>query len=217
MAYTLLDLQTSIQDDLKDSSFSASRITRYLNAAQLVIFNTHVFKFCETAVTGALTVGEYTFDQQSNHQATIGGVLVDPETDTRRFILNEETFLSTRDFFERFPDPSTETDQLPAWWTEFGDQVYFNCPVDEAYLFTQRYYKVPTALASSADVPSVPSAFRELLELYSLFRAEKYRGNHDVAATYKQEFEDGLESMVLRYSTNQVAPHVMRQTRTRVE
>lgn len=218
MAYNLLDLQSAVIDDLKDPAFSSSRVIRYLNRAQLAIFNTHTFRFTEKAVSGPLTVGEYTYDQQSDHQATIGGVLVDPVDDTLRYTLTDDlTYLPHREFFEQFPDPSTETASRPTYWTEFGDQIYFNCPVDKAYVFTQRYFRVPTELTAPTDVPDAPAAFRELLELYALYRSEKYRQNHDVAATYKQDFEDGLESMALRFSSvTAVAPTTMRQTRVRV-
>ncbi len=216
MAYTVLDLQTAVQDDLKDSSFSTTRILRYLNYGQLAIFNTHMFKFCEKAVTGPLTIGEYTYDQQADHQATIGGVVIDGTSTNVRFYLDEDTYMPHRDFFEQYPDPSLETANLPVAWTEFDDQVYFNCPVDKAYNFTQRYFKFPAALVDATDVPTVPQSFRELLELYAAYRAEKYRGNHDVAATYKQDFEDGLENMVLRYANpTQVAPARMKPYRTR--
>jgi hypothetical protein len=217
VAYTLLDLQTSIQDDLKDASFSTARITRYLNYAQRAIFNTHLFKFCEKAVSGALTVGVSTFEQQDDHQATIGGVIISPTVSTDYVILDEDNYLAHRDFFARFPNHASLTNGRPSSWTEFGDQVYFDRPVDLTYTFLQRYYRIPTALSSSGDVPDLPEVFRELLELYAVYRAEKYRGNHDVAATFKQEYEDGLEAMAMRYSpVTAVAATRLRQRRVRV-
>lgn len=218
MDYTLLDLTTSVQDDLKDTSFSATRIKRYLNYGQLAIFNTHYFRFTEKSVVGDLTIGAYTFSQQSDHQATIGGVVVDPSDSNRRVVIDENNYLPHREFFEEFPDPSAEDAGMPSYWTEFGDQIYFDKPMDKTYTFRQRYYRTPTDMTISSSVPDVPQSFRELLELYADYRGEKYRGNHDVAATYKQEFEDGLEAMNLRYAeVTQVAPVQMRNMRTRIE
>lgn len=77
MAYTLSDISQAVLDDLKDPGFSLTRIDRYVNRGQYAIFNTHMFRFCEKMVSGALTVGKYSYDQQADHQATIGGVLVD--------------------------------------------------------------------------------------------------------------------------------------------
>lgn len=206
MSYNLTDLQAAVIDDLKDSSFSTARITRYLNRGQAVIFNTHMFRFTEKMVSGTLTVGEYAYDQQSDHQATIGGVLISP-TNNNVFVLDDKSYLGHRQFFERYTDPSIHSNGMPSCWTEYGNEIIFNCPVDKAYTFKQRYYRNATELTSTSPTatPDTPESFRELLEFYALFRAEKYRGNHDVAATYKQEFDDGLESMVLRFAEGQQA------------
>jgi hypothetical protein len=218
VAYDLLDLTSSVQDDLKDPSFSTSRIKRYLNAGQRLIFNTHSFSFCHKSIVGDLTVGEYTYDQQSDHQATIAGSVIDADNTGNRFLLNEETYVPYRNFFDLYPDPNLNTDSMPSAWTEFGDQVYFDCPVDIAYSFTQRYYRIPTDMDGEADVPDVPQAFRELLELYADYRSEKYRGNHDIAATYKQDFEDGLELMTLRYlPATEVGFTTLKNARVRTE
>lgn len=218
MAYNVQDLILSVQDDLKDPAFSPSRITRYLTYGQNLIFNTHMFKFCEKSVVGTLTVNSYAYDQQLDHQATLGGVVVDPSNSGNRFIIDGDSYLDHRSFFERYPDPLSEQAALPSAWSEFGNEIIFNCPADKAYMFRQRYYRMPSALSTGTDVPDVPVAFRELLELYADFRSEKYRGNHDVAGTYKQEFEDGLENMVLRYGeVQQAGPSIVSSDRMRVE
>jgi hypothetical protein len=217
LAYTVLDLTSAVQDDLKDPSFSSSRILRYLNYGQKLVFNTHAFRFCEEAVSGDLTVGEHSYQQQTNHQSTIGGALLDPDDFSVVMHLDETTYLPHRDFFDQYPSPEDNDNARPSAWTEYGDEIFFNCPVDEAYIFRQRYYRYPAELTSDSDVPTVPLPFRELLEQYAIYRGEKYRGNHDFAATYKQDFEDGLEAMVMRYSApTQVAPARVRQRRTKI-
>lgn len=200
MAYNLLDLQTAVLDDLKDPSFSATRILRYLNYGQLAIFNTHLFKFCEKSVTQTLTIGIFTVAPQSDQQAMIGGTLIDPTNTTFRIILNKDNYLPHRDYFEQYPDPTIYANAPPTVWTEFGGTLYFDRKLDKAYTFTQRYYKIPASLANPTDVPSVPEPFREVLEYYARSRAEEYRGNNDIAAVYMQKYEDGLESMTIRYS-----------------
>jgi hypothetical protein len=216
LPYNVLDLQTAVQDDLKDSSFNATRILRYLNYGQLAIFNTHLFKFCEKAVTQTLVVGTFTLTPQSDQQQIIGGTLIDPTNTTYRIILNKDNYLPPRDYFEQYPDPTIYANAPPTVWTEYGSTLYFDRKLDKAYSFTVRYYKTPVALSSPTDVPSVPEAFRELLEAYADFRGEKFRGNHDIAAIYKQEFEDGLESMSLRYAPgSQAGPMTMGSARSR--
>ncbi len=199
MPYNVGDIAAAVQDDLGDASFSLTRIYRYIDRGQQHIFNTHMFRFSEKFVSGALTVGKYAFDQQPDHQATIGGALVDETIKSTVFLLSDETRLESGEFFERYPDPATNPVGVPAAWTEYGDELLFNCPVDKAYTLRQRYYCEAPELSSPAQVPVVPRSFRSLLEDYAKAKAEKYRGNHDVGATYMQDFEDGLETMNLRY------------------
>ena len=217
LAYTLLDLTSAVQDDLKDPSFSTTRIRRYLNYGQQVIFATHDFRFCEKSVSGVLTIGEYNYDQQPDHETTIGGVLVDPVHTTQYIILDEKNYLGHRDFFDKYPYPAAVANNSPTSWTEFGNQFFFNCPVSKAYTFVQRYNRIPTDMDTDTSVPDLPATFRELLELYADYRGEKYRGNHDVAATYLQAFEDGLEAKAIKYAaTTAMGPAIARQTRRRV-
>lgn len=216
MAYNLLSLQTAVQDDLGDTAFNTTRITRYLNYGQQAIFNTHMFRFCEKSVSGALTIGKYTYNQQDDHQSTIGGILYNPTSTSSQLVLDEDNYLAHREFFDRFPAPELQTNNMPSYWTEFGNQIYFNCPVDVAYTFKQRYFCVPVDI-TDVVAPTVPVSFRELLELYADFRSEKYRGNHDIAGTYKQAFDDELENMVLRYAeATQLGPVVMGSNRIRI-
>lgn len=218
MAYNLLDLQTAIADDLNDPSFSAGRLTRYINYAQSAIFNQRIFKFCEKAVSGALTIGSAQYNQQADHQSTIGGVLIDPGNTRRMFELNKDTYVPNREFFDRYPVPLNEPTSMPVAWTEYATQFYFNCPVDKAYSFNQRYYKTPTALTLPTDVPSVPEAFRELIESYATAKAEQYRGNFDVAKAKMESFDEGLEAMSLRFSPAiSVAPAKMAGATRRVQ
>lgn len=215
MAYTVSDLTSAVQDDLKDASFSTSRILRYLNRGQQLIFNTRYFKFSEASFAGTLNIGDYTIAQQDDHQATIGGALIDSDN-VVKFKFDENTYLPHREFFDLHPNPEDQDQAVPAHWTEYGELIYLSCPVDLAYDFKQRYYKFPAEMDDDADVPQVPQPFREALELYADYRSEKYRGNHDVAATYKQDFEDELEAMAQRYSgPTQVAPARVRQRRVR--
>jgi hypothetical protein len=217
LSYNLLDLTTSVQDDLKDTSFSSTRIRRYLNHGQRVVFGTHDFKFCEKTYSGSITTGDVTITQQADHENTILLTLVDPVTDTIWHQFDEENYLPYRDFFKQYPNSSAYDNGIPGHWTEFGNKVYFDRPVDKDYDLIHLYYRTATAMTADADVPDVPETFRELLELWADYRSEKYRGNHDVAATYKQEFEDELEGMTIKLSgTPGMGPTISRQTRRHV-
>lgn len=217
MAYNLLDLTTNVQDDLKDTSFSATRIRRYLNHGQRVIFATHDFKFCEALTSGTLTIADTTITLPATHENTIKLALFDPTDAKQWYEFDEDNFLNPRDFFNSYPQASAQDNNLPHYWTEYGGLLYLNLPVDKAYDYTIWYYRTATAMSSDTDVPDVPETFRELLEMWADYRAEKYRGNHDIAATYKQEFEDELENMAIKFSPGTgMGPTIARQTRRRV-
>ncbi|HJQ07997.1 MAG TPA: hypothetical protein VJ836_00785 [Candidatus Saccharimonadales bacterium] len=213
MAYNLLDLTTNVQDDLKDTSFSTTRIRRYLNHGQRVIFGTHDFRFTEKSYSGTMTAGDLSITQQTDHETTIRLTLADPSDATQVLIFNEDNFLSHRDFFANYPNVSAYSNNTPSRWTEFGNKIYFNTKVDKSYNYTQHYNRVATPMTANTDVPDVPETFRELLELWADYRGEKYRGNHDIAATYKQEFEDELENMAIKFSApTAMGPTIWRNT-----
>lgn len=217
MAYNLLDLTTNVQDDLKDPSFSATRIRRYINHGQRVIFATHDFRFTEKQYTGALTLNDTFLTQQTDHENTILLNLIDPVNAQQVYRYDESNYQAYRDFFNDNPNVTAQTSNVPSSWTEFGNKLYFSTPVNKAYIVQHFYYRIATPLVADSDVPDVPETFRELLEMWADYRAEKYRGNHDVAATYKQEFEDELESMAIKFSpTTGMGPTIARQTRRHV-
>lgn len=216
MAYNASDLATAVQDDLGDASFSTSRLYRYLNRAQSLIFNTHTLLISEASRSVTLVVGEYTVAQATDHDSTIGGALIDPDNSNNYWLLDESTYMPHREFFAAYPNPDDQDNAMPDAWTEYAGTIYFNTPVDKTYELKQRYHRLPTDVVDDTDTPDLPEVHRELLEQYMLYRAEKYRGNHDVAATYKQDFEDGLEAMAIRYAHPSTMPYQRRQTRARI-
>lgn len=217
MAYNLLDLTTNVLDDLKDSSFSTTRIRRYLNHGQRVVFGTHDFRFCEKLSNGSLTTGASTLTLPADHENTIKIVLVDPDNDKITYVFDEENFMGSRDFFDEYPNSGAFDNNVPHKWTEYGGLVYFNLPINKDFDYKIWYYRIATQMTNDTDVPDVPETFREILELWADYRAEKYRGNHDVAATYKQEFEDELENMGIKFSpVTGIGPTISRNTRRRV-
>lgn len=216
MAYSVLDLTSSIQDDLTDPSFSSARILRYLNAAQRAVFNTHSFRFSETSATGTLSQGASTLAMPATWQSTIQLVLTDDDDSDRHFVFDMSNYLLARDLYELFPVPANNDEAMPSYWSEYGGTMVFSCPLDDDYAYTLRFQRVPAELTATSDVPTVPEAFRELLEMYVLHRAEKYRGNHDVAATYKAEYDELLEQMTIRsIPASGAGFHVMTPSRTR--
>lgn len=216
MSYKLLDAISNVQDDLKDSSFSVTRIRRYLNHGLRVIFATHDFKYSEELYSNSLSISDTTLTLPLDHESTIKIVLFDPSDNRNFYVFDEKNFVNPRDFFSDYPKASAFTSGLPSCWTEYGGLTYFNLPVDKAYDYSIWYHRYPTALSGNDDVPELPESYCGLLELWADYRGEKYRGNHDIAATYKQEFEDELESIAIKHASIIDGPTITRQTRVRV-
>jgi len=199
MAYNLLDLRTRVRKKIKDTSYSSSNIDGFINDAQVEIADLFEWPQFEKVVTGALTIGEYTYEQQPDHQLTTRLILLDPDEPTRNWNLTSY-YIEQNEFFERFPAPDTLDNSVPLFWTEYGNQIYFNCPCDLAYELRQYFTKVPTELTADADVPELPQNFREALVLGAAYRVEEERDNYDIAAVLRNQFNDRVSDLIMRLS-----------------
>ena len=213
MAYQLSDLITEAQRRANDSSYSSAEITDYLNDTIREVSSRHTWPFLEKVVEGPLTIGETTYDEQTDHDVTLDSYLIHPDSTTDVSLL---TYLGHDEFFSIFPNPDASTQNRPTHWTTFAGNITFNCPPDQAYVFRQRYYKVPTALSQSSDVPTVPERYKEVLLRGVLSRIEERRDNFDYAAIHRNEFENLLEDMAMRLIPRQFGtPGQLRTARTR--
>jgi hypothetical protein len=201
MAYNLLDLRSRVRTKIKDTSYSATSIDGFINDAIIEISDLFIWKQFNKVVEGTLTADDYTFEQQSDHQTTSKLVLIDPDDTTRYFNMTKYRMPWQR-FFEVYPAPDTRDSGLPANWTEYGDQIYFNCPVDKAYKLRQFYQKIPTDLAEDADVPELPTNFREAIVLGGSYRCEEERGNYDIAGILQNRFNDRVSDLMTRFAND---------------
>jgi hypothetical protein len=204
VAYDLQDLRNRVRRKLKDNSYNGGDIDNFLNDAQTEIADLFHWPFFQKTVEGALTVDEYTYEQQSDHQLTNHIILIDPDNTTQSRNISKG-YLTPDDFFERFPNPGAIPSAWPSYWTEYGDQVYFSCPVDKEYLFRQHYYRLPSDMATDNSTPDLPIDFREALVLGAHYRAEEQRDNYDFSAIVQKKFEDKVNDLIERYSTRQLA------------
>ena len=204
MAYDLQDLRIRVQSKIKDSSYSASVIDGFLNDAQQEIADLYPWTYFQKIVSGALTIGEYTYEQQSDHEITERLILLHP-TDPDWYFNITKNYLPHESFFSRYPAPDTQDNSQPYEWTEYGDQLYFNCPVNLAYVLRQYYRKTPTELAADGDVPELPRSFREALVLGAAYRCEEERDNYDIAAVLQRRFEEKMADLILRHANTTLA------------
>jgi hypothetical protein len=203
MAYQLSDLITSIQSRAKDTSFSSSLITEYLNETQSEVLGHRRFSFMETADTDTLSAGQNELELDDEVQTILYLAFVVNGADRRPEYLPARTFYET-DF--------SQVQSQPAYFTFVGRSIIFSSFSDVAYTVKYQYTRRPATLANDTDVPEIPEDYRELLIRGALARIEEYRENYDIAAIHQRKIEELSEDMNLRYGIRQLitAP---RQTR----
>lgn len=202
MAYNLLNLRSRVRTKIKDSSYSASQIDDSINDAILEIAALYPFKwFAKANTSNSLSVSSNTFDNPTDHEITEFLILVHPTQATRYW--NITKYRKTPDeFFELFPAADALGNSQPTFWTEYGNKIYFNCPSDLAYRVRQYYQKIPTELTADADVPELPSTFREAIMLGASYRCEEERDNYDIAAILQNRFNDKVADLILRFGND---------------
>jgi len=206
MAYNLLDLRSRVRTKIKDSSYSATTIDGFVNDAITEIADLYPWLYFQKLISGALSIGEYTYAQQSDHQSTTKLVIIHPTETTSNWDITKY-YTPWQEFFESSPAPDTQSNAQPLYWTEYGNQIYFQQPVDLAYTLRQYYQKTPTEVSADIDVPELPQNFREAIVLGASYRCEEERGNYDIAGVLQNRFNDKVSDLIMRFANNtMVAP-----------
>lgn len=204
MAYTLLDLRSRVRSKIKDTSYSSDTVDGFINDAIVEIADLYPWTYFQKVVSGDLTVDEHTYEQQSDHQITTRLVLIHP-TNTDSFWDITKYRMTSDAFFDVYPAPENLDSAQPHNWTEYGDQLYFDCPADLAYTLKQYYQKLPTELSADADIPELPQNFREAIVLGASYRCEEERQNFDIAAVLQNRFNDRVSDLIMRLANDTLA------------
>jgi hypothetical protein len=204
MAYNLLDLRSRTRAKIKDSSYSATTIDGFINDAICEIADLYPWVYLQKLFSDALTVGVHTHDQQSDHQTTSKLILVHPTQTTSYWDITKYR-KPWEQFFEAYPAPDQLDNSQPLYWTEYANQIYFDCPANLAYILRQFYQKVPTELTSDSDVPELPQNFREAIVLGASYRCEEERDNYDIAAVLQNRFNDRVSDLITRFANDTMA------------
>lgn len=201
MSYNLLDLRARVRTKIKDSSYVAATIDGYINDAIVEIADLYPWVYFQKVVSGALTVDEHTYEQQPDHQTTTKLILLHPTITTTHWDVTRYR-KPWEEFFDTWPAPDTLDSSQPLYWTEYGNQIYFNCPADLAYSIRQFYQKIPTELSADADIPELPQNFREAIVLGASYRCEEERDNYDIAAVLQNRFGDRTSDLIMRFAND---------------
>lgn len=218
MAYQLSDIRTKVQLRIRDTGYSTTEITNYLNDTQNDIFNEYRLPFMETS-------HDYTFTINVSDITNGSGVPTDytQAIDLLNTYAGQESIIPYKDIREidlLYPDADDVT-QYPAgppqYWYFYAETIRVFPKPDKAYTATLRYYKKPTLLSVDASVPSIPSQFEELLVVGAAYRVMQVKDNYDQAGILENKYSELLQKLVMQSSQNQVGqPTQMRINRRQV-
>lgn len=215
MAYNLGIITSKVGARIRDSGYAAGEIINYINDTQNDVFNEYRLSFMQTTQNYTLATNTSDITNGSNLPTNYVQALdLSLTTAGREKIL---TYRDIREIESLYPDPD-DTTRHPAnvpndWYFYAGIIRVFPVP-NSAYTVTLRYYKKPTILVDSVDVPEIPSEFEELLVVGAAYRIMQIKDNYDQAGILENKYGELLQKLAVKYSVLQVGkPTVMRINR----
>lgn len=215
MAYTTGTIITKVQQRIRDTGYSSTEITNYISDAQNDVYNEYRLPFMQTTQAYTLTAG--VSDVTNGSGLPTNYVQALDITLTSSGLEKVIPYADIRVIDDDFPDPDDTTRNPtgpPAMWYYYGDTIKVYPVPSQAYTVSLRYYKKPTELTSTSDVPEIPSEFSELLVVGAAYRVLQVKDNYDQAAILQNKYDEILQKLVSKYSQPQVGkPHIMRINR----
>lgn len=208
MAYQLSNLITKVQQRIRDTGYSSSEITNYINDTQNDIFNEYQLPFMQATQTYTLTAGTSDITNGSglptNYVQAIDLIVT---TDGLEQVV---PYKEVSNLDEAFPDADGQANNYPQFWYYYADTIKLYPPPAGAYDVTLRYYKKPTELSADSDVPEIPSEFGEILVVGAASRVLQVKGNYDQAAILQNKYDEILQKLAVKAVTIQTGtPSIM--------
>lgn len=204
MAYQLSDLITKVQRRVRDTGYSTSEITDYLNDTQNDIFNEYRLPFMQTYVDYVLFANVPDITNGSGLLSDyVQAVDLQVTTEGKESQLIYKPY---EEIFSQYPDPDDITaypPTIPIYWY-FYDETIKVFPASSVDINVRlRYWKKPTDLVQATDVPSIPSQFSELLVVGAAYRVLQVKDNYDQAGILQNKYDELLQKLVVKYSVPQ--------------
>jgi hypothetical protein len=196
MTYTLGTTITKVQNKLDDSGFSSTILTDFANDTQREVFGSKFMQFMEATEDFVLTPSV----------ASIGTLPTDLQLPINLRVISPPTLATvlepiTAEVFDSlYSSNATAVLGAPTQWYPFANTINVYPLPASAITLQLRYYKNPTELTTSSDVPEIPEAFQEVLVLGMYKRALEYNDSFDQSAFITVKMEKLLEDMTRRYS-----------------
>lgn len=211
MSYTLTDITTKVQQRIRDTGYSTSEIANYLNDTINDVFNEYRLPFMQTTQTYTVTANDSDITHGSGLPTNyVGAIDLLNTTSGQESVIPYKDFSELDQMYPDLDDTTRNTAGQPLYWYKYGNTIKLFPSPAAAYTLSLRYYKKPTALSDTTDVPEIPSEFEELLVAGAAYRVLQVKDNYDQAAIHENKYQELLQKLVVRYSSDQTgSPKVL--------
>lgn len=189
MDQTLESLIAIVRKRLQDEEFDEGLLTNFLNASLNEILGEDKYPFMQR-------IDKYTADEKGEislppFYAGTFYLYARKEKEPRQKL----EYISPEEYFEN-------TKQHSFVYTVFANTLFYRlnkAPKDEYYEITHLYLANPLPLTKLSDRPPIPPQYIEVLVLGAMARAEEVRDNFDYSQLYRNQQDQLLTNMKLRY------------------
>ena len=189
MDYTLETLINILRKRLQDEEFDGETLTIFLNEALNEILGEDKYPFMQR-------IDHYTADTHGEISLPpfYGGtfyIYANKENEPRQKL----EYIAPEEYFEN-------TKRHTFVYTVFANTLFYRLrhdPDDEGFEVTHLYLENPLPLKKNTDITPIPPQYMEALILGAMARAEEIRDNFDFAQIYRNQQDQILTNMKLRY------------------
>ena len=194
MDYTLETLIGILRKRLQDEEFDAETLRIFLNESLNEILGEDKYPFMQR-------IDHYTADEKGEISLPLGYagtfyIYAKKEHEPRQKL----EYISPEEYFEN-------TKRHTFVYTTFANTIFYrlrNDPNDTGFEVTHLYLANPLPLVKGTDRTPIPPQYIEALVLGAMARAEEIRDNFDFAQIYRNQQDQILTNMKVRYSTGNV-------------
>ena len=189
MNYTLENLIGILRKRLQDEEFDSDTLTIFLNESLNEILGEDKYPFMQR-------IDRYTADEKGEIFLPLGYggtfyIYARKEKEPRQ----ELKYISPEEYFNN-------TKAHTFVYTVFANTIFYrlrNDPDDTGFEILHLYLANPLPLVKSTDITPIPPQYIEALILGAMARAEEIRDNFDFAQIYRNQQDQILTNMKLRY------------------
>lgn len=187
--YTLETLKGILRKRLQDEEFDGETLTIFLNESLNEILGEDKYPFMQR-------IDHYVADEKGEISLPLGYggtffIYAKKEKEPRQ----ELKYISPEEYFEN-------TKAHTFVYTVFANTIFYrlrNDTEDTGFEITHLYLANPLPLVKETDITPIPPQYIEALVLGAMARAEEIRDNFDFAQIYRNQQDQILTNMKLRY------------------